>query len=173
MSQEEKQITQADLTKEDLEFRKRVKAGMILFIVMGLVGVFTALLPAVAPSLEGPLFNPPAAQELRELQQRLNFFGGMGSALAGCSLVFVIKNYSIMTDPAKLRKARIENKDERTMDITQKARGVAGYALLLALYLGGIIGGIYYPVLHMAMAILVMVYMVSYLAAWWFYNKRM
>ncbi len=176
MSQEKKQTTQLGLTKEDLAFRRQLKKRMVCFIFLGLLGVFTLLLPAVVDSLTGPMGNPPSQQEMQrmlELRRRLNFFSGMGAALLGSSGVFTVRLYQTVNDPEKLRKSRIASNDERTQNIVGKARIVSGYVLLLVLYLGGIIGGIFYPVLHTVLAVLVMIYLASYCICYWIFNKRM
>ncbi len=172
---DEKIITPQDLTPTDLAYRKRLKKRLILFLILGMLGLFTALLRPIVQS-QIRWSEPPSQQEMDqalELLRRLNFLCGVGCGLLGASVGIVVKTYAIMTNPGKLRKSRIESNDERRIEISGKAQSAAGDMLLFAVYLGGIIGGIFYPVLHTALTILVFIYLLSYTIAWWIYHKRM
>ncbi len=155
-------MNEQKLCKEDLEFRKELKVWRILYGIMAALGLFTAFLPAIAYSL-------PWKIDYRNI----SFFSGMGCSLAGSGGVLLYKTWDIMNDPEKLRKHRIASKDERRVEIERRARGIASYALLLVMYLGGVIGGIFYPVLHTCLAVLALVFLLTFLISYGILNKRM
>lgn len=100
------------------------------------------------------------------------YCGASVGIAAGC-LIFIVKNRNRMKDEEKLKKSRLENTDERLMEIRDKALRIAMLVLLLTIFIGGMIGGIFYPILIKVVPVLVYVFLFTYVIANWVYQKKM
>lgn len=103
----------------------------------------------------------------------LGVYCGVGCGLAAAALILLIKNLRILKDENKLKKSRLEQYDERLQEINQKAINMAAMVMIFFAFAGGLIGGIFYPVLIKALLIIVYVFLFSYLIAYAVYKKSM
>lgn len=71
-----------------------------------------------------------------------------------------------------LKKSRLNNTDERIQEIGNKAFRVATYAMLAALYAVALIGGLFYPVLVEYLLLVVCTFLLVYVIAFKYYNKK-
>lgn len=98
---------------------------------------------------------------------------GAGTGIAIGCLINLIKNLIRMKDEEKLKKSRLENTDERILEIRDKAQRMAMLVLLLTIFAGGMIGGIFYPILIRTVLVLIYVFLFAYVIAYWVYQKKM
>ena len=103
----------------------------------------------------------------------LGFYSGVGTGMAFGAAVLLLRNHKAMKDPKRLRTERIQYTDERVQEISRRAIAAAGYALLMAVYLVCLIGGMFYPELLMLMAGLAGVFLLTYVISFFVYNKIM
>lgn len=148
----------------DEDYLRILRRRQRLFIGMLIVGLLTSAITGIAELLELHYAMSP---------RQFGFYCGVGGGLTGGAIVFLLRNYQAMRDPEKLRQARIKETDERMQDISRRALAVAGYALLLAVYLTCLIGGIFYPELLMILAGLACVFLITYVISFFIYNKMM
>lgn len=134
------------------------------FIGMLILGIITFSIAALAELL---VWNVSLTSHT------LGFYSGVGTGLAFGAAVFLVRLRRTMKDEKKLRKARISETDERTLEISRRALAVAGYVLLTALYLACLIGGLFYPELLIVLAALACIFLVTYVVSYFIYNKLM
>ncbi|MDD2415029.1 MAG: hypothetical protein PHI94_07685 [Eubacteriaceae bacterium] len=142
--------------KEQMKARNRwlwviPAAGLITF-VLGLYGEF---------GMDSPLSD-----------KMLGVYTGMGLGLFVVGVVLTIRNHRIMKDEAKLKAWRLKYTDERNIAISRKAWQIAAIVLLAGLYLGGLIGGLFIPVLVDVLLCGVCLFLVAYAIAWQVLNAR-
>lgn len=140
------------------EFRRQLKAKnkfMWLFIVLG---IFSA---AVAYYCE--FFG-----EMNVDDYMLGVYCGIGVGVA-----LLIRNKRLLKDEAKLKEARLEQTDERNVEIGIHAQRIAAMVLLVAMYLVFLLGGLYDSFLSKVMACLICLFVAVYSIAWRVLNKRM
>ena len=145
------------------EFRRQLKAKnkfMWLFIVLG---IFSA---AVAYYCE--FFG-----KMKVDDYMLGVYCGIGVGLVGAGVALLIRNKRLLKDEAKLKKARLEQTDERNVEIGIHAQRIAAMVLLVAMYLVFLLGGLYESVLSKVMACLICLFVAVYSIAWRALNKRM
>ena len=145
------------------EFRRQLKAKnkfMWLFIVLG---IFPA---AVAYYCE-------FLGEMNVDDYMLGVYCGIGVGLVGAGVALLIRNKRLLKDEAKLKKARLEQTDERNVEIGIHAQRIAAMVLLVAMYLVFLLGGLYESVLSKVMACLICLFVAVYSIAWRVLNKRM
>lgn len=145
------------------EFRRQLKAKnkfMWLFIVLG---IFSA---AVAYYYE--FFG-----EMNVDDYMLGVYCGIGVGLVGAGVALLIRNKRLLKDEAKLKEARLEQTDERNVEIGIHAQRIAAMVLLVAMYLVFLLGGLYDSFLSKVMACLICLFVAVYSIAWRVLNKRM
>ena len=145
------------------EFRRQLKAKnkfMWLFIVLG---IFSA---AVAYYCE--FFG-----KMKVDDYMLGVYCGIGVGLVAAGVALLIRNKRLLKDEAKLKEARLEQTDERNVEIGIHAQRIAAMVLLVAMYLVFLLGGLYESVLSKVMACLICLFVVAYAIAWRVLNKRM
>ena len=148
----------------DEEYCGILRRRQRIFIAMLLLGVVTF---AAAGAAE--LFSWNVALD----SHALGFYSGIGTGMAFGAATLLIRLRRTMKDPDALRKARIRDTDERVAEIGRRATATAGYTLLIAVYLLGIIGGMFYPQLLILLAVLPMIFLLAYLISAFIYNKIM
>ena len=148
----------------DEAYLKVLRRRQRIFAVMFLLGAITCAVAAAAFMLEW---------KVGLSDHNLGFFCGAGCGLMGGALVLLVKLRMTMKNKEKLRAERIKFSDERVRDISRRALAMAGYVLLIAVYLVGLIGGLFYPELLVVLAVLVFVFLAAYLIAWFIYNRIM
>ena len=148
----------------DEGYRRVLRRRQQLFWGMLVIGAVTCAVAAMAEFLD---WNVALSS------RSLGFYTGAGTGLMFGAGVFLIRLRRTLRDPKRLRKARIAATDERTLDISRRALAAAGYILLLAVYLVGLIGGLFYPEMLMALALLAMVFLLTYVVSYLIYNRIM
>ncbi len=154
--------TQAEGPVTDEGYRAVLRRKQITFWVLLVLGIITALVPLAAKLLAWS-----------ENSESLGFFSGMGVGIVAVSIVLLRKQRKTLKNAELLHKERIAYADERNQEIARRAWAIAGAMLLIALYLVGIIGGIFYPVLHYVLGALALVFCLSYSISYWILRKRM
>lgn len=145
------------------EFKKVLKKRNICSITMLVTGL-TASAIAFWASGKGITALP---------EYILGVYCGVGCGIAVGALILLIKNLRILKDERKLKESRLEQYDERLQEINQKAVNTAAMVMMFFVFAGGLIGGIFYPVLITALLTIVYVFLLTYLIAYVIYKKSM
>lgn len=138
------------------EYARVIKRRMVFYGGLFLLGVIT-LVVFLGVDLNG---------KLGITEDMISFFTGTGSGLIGGSAALLIKNKWLLKNDEELRRARIEESDERNMKIVSESMKVTLLVQFIAMYLVMAIGGLWYPVLIKMMSFLIclclFVYCISY-----------
>lgn len=148
----------------DEDYRNILRRRQRVYIAMLILGIVTFSAAGAAE-----LF----AWEVALDSHGLGFYSGVGTGLAFGAATLLIRLRKTLKNPEALRKARIRDTDERVVEISRRATATAGYALLIAVYLIGIIGGMFYPQLLNLLSVLAAVFLLTYLVSAFIYNKIM
>lgn len=148
----------------DEEYRVVLRRRQWIYYGMLIAGVVTVIAAALA---EMRIWNIAASS------YQTGFYSGVGGGLVGGAVVFLLRSRKTMQDPERLHKARIAATDERVAEISRRALAMAGYILLMALYLVCIICGLFYPEMLMVLALLAMVFLLAYVISYIVYNRLM
>lgn len=149
--------------KTNDEYKNVIKKRMKVMVGLMVIGVITFL-----ASILGELyFKTPVSDKV------LGTYTSLGSSLFTVGLVLWIKNKRILNNEEKLRQSRLNNTDERNQEIARKALNIAAYAMLASLYVIGLIGGIFYPILFNVLSFIVCIFLLTYVVAYKYYNKKM
>lgn len=148
--------------KDNEEFIAQLKKKNQWLTILPIIGIIT-----MALGLYGEF-----AVDIMLPDKMLGVYTGFGAGLLGVAAVLILRNRQIMKDEAKLTAYRIKNSDERNQAIAGKAFSIAALVLLIAMYLGGLVGGLFYPILVDVMLYGVCLFLISYLIAWKVLDKR-
>jgi uncharacterized membrane protein len=149
--------------KTNEEYKKVIKTRMKIMAGIIFLGIITA---GIGFSAEF-YFNAPMNEHM------LGVYSGLGVGLFIAGTILLIKNRLLLKDDKKLKESRLSNTDERIQEISNKAFKVASYAMVIALYLIALIGGLFYPVLAEVLLAIVCIFLLAYMAAFKYYNNRM
>ena len=100
-------------------------------------------------------------------------YKGIGTGLMVAGGLLYLKRISMLKNEDKLKKARIEESDERLHAITDAAWRVATIVLLLAMYAELLLAGIGMPEVIRIIEPLIAVFFVTYLVAYKVISKKM
>lgn len=103
----------------------------------------------------------------------LGFVFGFGIGLALAALLFILKIQKIMRDEEKLKEARLKETDERELEVGNQALRAAAKMMLAALYVLLIIGGLFRQETMAVCWILMSVFLLSYIIAKKYFDKKM
>ena len=145
------------------EYKKVIRFRMRIFCVLSLVGAVT---------FSGTLFIMFRFSSILSDYQS-GVYSGIGCGLMGAAVALWIKNKMLLGNEEKLKQSRLANSDERNIEISQKAMRIAAMALIVALYLVGIVGGFFYPVLIKVLLFLVCIFLLVYVVAFKMIDKKM
>lgn len=145
------------------EYKKIVKSRMNIMILIMIVGLITMSVALLAEF----------KWSFKTNEHMLSTYTGVGSGLTFAAIVFWIKNKKLLSNEDKLKESRLNDTDERIIEINSKAFRIASYILLLSIYAFCLIGGIFYPFLFKALAGIVVIYLITYIIAYRFYSKKM
>lgn len=148
----------------DEDYKRLLLRRQRFYIVLMLLGLTTMAIAFLAEFL---------AWNVTLSANALGFYCGAGTGATFATIVFLIRTRRMMKNPEAIRKARIKETDERILEIGRHAAVVAGYVLLIVLYLVCLIGGLFYPELLMILAGLISVFLLAYSVSFAIYNKRM
>lgn len=147
----------------DEEYKKVVKSRMNMMIIIFVIGSITLTVSLLAKNVWIVAIS----------KQMLDVYSGLGTGIIVISAALWINNKLILADDVKLKKSRLNSTDERIQEISNRAFKAAGTVLLIALYITGLIGGLFYPVLVQLLLSLLCVFLAAYAAAYKIYEKRM
>lgn len=145
------------------EYREVLKKRNIWLAVLSLVGVLIA----------GITFYAWNAGMSVLPDYIMGVYCGFGTGIFLASILLLVKNLILMKNEEKLKQSRLENADERYDEINKKAARVTLMTLVLVIIAGGMIGGIFEPVLVKATVFLVDVFAFSYIIAFTYYKRKM
>jgi vacuolar-type H+-ATPase subunit I/STV1 len=149
--------------KNNEEYREIIKFRMNILLLMLFVGIITV---TVALLVE-------FRWSTRANEHMFGVYTGAGSGLTFAAIVLWIKNKKLLSNDEKLKESRLSNTDERLQEINNKAFRTASIMLLVALYMVGFIGGIFYPILFKMLMGIIVVFIVTYLFSYKKYEKKM
>lgn len=139
----------------DEEYGRHLGKACYVYAGMIGIGVITAAVAVVAELLGMAGIS----------DYMLGIYCGMGSGIAFGGAVLILRNRCLIRDKEKLHKARIHDSDERNFQISNMAVKAALAVLLAGMYLVMLIGGLWYPELPKILLFLVLLFLLSYLAA--------
>ena len=149
--------------KTNEEYKKVVKIRIYRLAGLGLIGAITLITALLAEFY----------WKLDVKEEMLGVYTGAGFGLLLVAIIMVVKNILMLKDEEKLKKSRISNGDERIKDISSRAFFIASVTMLIAMYALALIGGLLYPVLVKLLALIVGIFILAYLVAYYVYSKRM
>lgn len=145
------------------EYRKELKSRNGWYLFMAIGGAGGAVMAWLAESRGTE--NVP--------DYMLGVYCGAGVGIMVAAVVLYIRNLLLLKNEEKLKQSRLENYDERNMEIRNKSVLAAVKALLVACFVTAMIGGIYYPYLIKILLFVIYVFLFSYLIASAYYKRRM
>lgn len=138
--------------KNDDDYRKVLKTRMIFAVILIILGAAAFVMTIFSDTLFG--ISPDSHQ--------VSFYSGMGTGLIFGGVVLFIKYGLIYRNDEKVREGRIRTTDERVQLINSKALTMAGLILFVSIYIIGLIGGLFYPILFKALLLEAAIFLVSY-----------
>ena len=151
------------IAKNNEEYKNIIKNRMKVMVILMVIGIITALAGIIGEFY----LKTPVSDKV------LGVYNGLGSGLFAASLVLWIKNKTLLKNEEKLKESRLNNTDERNLEISRKALNIAAYVMLASVYIIGLIGGIFYPILFKVLSLIVCIFLLTYVIAYKYYNKKM
>ena len=151
------------LPRSDEDYALQLRVRMKLWFALSALGLVTWVV-MLAVAVLG--WSQPGSHAL-------NFYSGAGMGLFGGCLYQALSARRTLRDPEKLHRRRVAAGDERRVEISRRALLMAGLALLAAVYLVGLIGVFFWPEAAMLLLALIMVFVLTYLIAFWALNRTM
>lgn len=148
--------------KTDEEYRRYLQRKCVVLRVMLALGIITLMAALL-----------PVWRERDVEEYTLGFCTGLGTGLMLGAVILLSRIRRILSDSQRLHQERLKACDERNREIARRAWSVAGITLFVAVYLIGIIGGLFYPVLTKVLLFVVLLFLLVYCAAYAVFNKRM
>jgi len=148
--------------KTNEEYKKVIRNRMKLMLAMIIIGIITAAFG----------YGAEFYFKLSINEQMLGVYSGMGTGLFIAGIILWNKNRLLLKNDEKLKESRLNNTDERIQEIGNKAFRIATYAMLGALYAAALIGGLFYPVLVEYLLFVVCIFLLAYVIAYKYYNKK-
>lgn len=145
------------------EYRKELKSRNRWMLLVAAAGAAAAVLALLA---EGR-----GAEAIPDYM--LGVYCGAGTGIMLACLILVVRNLLLLKDEEKLKKSRLENYDERNMEIRNKAVLAAVKSMMVICLVVSFVGGIRYPYLIKVMLFIIYVFLFSYLIANSYYKKKM
>ncbi|NFH80211.1 hypothetical protein FDA09_00495 [Clostridium botulinum] len=150
-------------TNNNEEYKKVIKARMNLMGLIFVIGSITVTASLMSKVIWKSSINPHI----------IDIYSGCGIGLVVASVIKWVQNKSILENEEKLKQSRLKNNDERILEINNKSLKLAGIVLLSSLYLVGLIGGFFYPILAQVLLTMVCVFFVTYFISYKIYDKKM
>ena len=149
--------------KTNEEYKIVIKKRIKRMVIMTVIGFITA-----AVGFGAEIYLKTSINE-----HMLGVYSGVGTGLFAGGIILWIKNRRLLGNEEKLKASRLANTDERNRAIGNKAFRVAAGVMLVAVYATGLIGGLFYQVLVIAFLFIVCIFVIAYLIAFIYYNKKM
>ena len=147
----------------DEEYKKLIKMRMRFFIGLFILGLITCAITLMAEFVWSVTFD----------DYMLGVYLGVAIGLMIMSPVLWVRNKRLLNNDEKRKHMRIATNDERVQSISKKAFRAAACVLLAAMYAGGLIGGIFYPILAKVLLFSVCIFLVAYSVAYIIIQKKM
>lgn len=148
--------------KTNEEYKKVIKGRILLFIGIIALGLITLIV-----TLFGDRYL-----NLKISENMISTYSGFGTGLIVVGVVLLVKNILILNNEEKIRRVRISNTDERIKEISLKASRVALGSMLVTMYLVGLIGGIWYPVITQILFFIISLFLVVYVIAYKIISRK-
>ena len=145
------------------EYKKVVKVRMRIMMILIIMGIIAAAIG----------FGAEFYFETSIDSHMLSAYAGMGVGLIIIGTILWIKHRLLLNNEDKLKENRISDTDERIKEIGNKAFRVASYAMLIALYALGLIGGLFNPIIFQVLMVIPCLFLVVYTISFKYYNKKM
>lgn len=145
------------------EYRKIVKTRMKLFVAFIVLGIVTASVAFYAEMNIKVTIN----------EHMLGVYTGVGVGLIVAGAMLWIKNKQLLKNEEKLKESRLNNTDERILEIGNKAFRLATYVMLITVYGIALIGGLFIPELVRVLLFIVCAFLLTYVIAFKYYNNKM
>lgn len=144
------------------EYRKELKRKnrWLLFAVLGAAAAAVVIL----------VIENKGIGEISDYM--LGVYCGACTGISVASLIILIKNLLLLGNEEKLNQSRIENYDERNVEIRSKAIFAAIRVMFVFCLIAALIGGLYEPYLIKFTLFITYVFLFSYLAAFGYYRKK-
>ena len=147
----------------DEEYRKLTKRRLVRQIAILVIGIVTLVINEY--TRHAGISNIP------EFGQGI--LSGMGSGLIGAEVIFIIKTIGLLRDEKKLKKARIEESDERNIVMNTESIKIATIVLLFAMYVVFLLGIFITMDITLVIAGLLTLFFVAYIISMIVYSKVM
>ena len=157
------QVGETKIPKTNEEYREYLKKKGKALCWIPIAGLFLAVL-----AILGEFVLDVAIDDYM-----LGIYSGFGTGLVIAGIALTIKNRRIMKDEEKLKKARLEMADERIREIGKSAFRMAAIIMIVAMYVIGLIGGLFYPILPNILFGMVCLFLVAYVISYKIYEKKM
>jgi hypothetical protein len=149
--------------KTNEEYKKVVMRRIKAMTALIIAGIITAAFGFLAEFY----FDLPINDQM------LGVYSGMGSGLFLVGALLLDKNRRLLKNDTKLKESRLNNTDERILEISNKALRTASFVMIAALYAVALIGGLFNPMLVKVLLIIVSIFVLTYAIAFKYYNSRM
>ena len=145
------------------EYRKVLKKRNVWMAAIAAAGIMVAA-AALAAEQSGKAALP---------EYILGVYCGFGTGLVLAGVILFVRNMILLGNEEKLKKDRLENSDERLIEIGSRAGRAAMKTVMLVGTAAAMICGIYEPVLIKALVFTLDVFIFAYVAALAYYKKKM
>jgi len=145
------------------EYRKVIKVRMRIMLLLVVMGIISATIGLGAELyIETPINS-----------HMLGVYSGMGVGLIISGTVLWIKHRLLLNNEDKLKESRVSYTDERIKEIGNKAFRVASYAMLVAVYVMALVGGLYNIIIFQVLMVIPFVFILVYAISYKYYNSKM
>lgn len=145
------------------EYRKELKKKNQWMAFLALAGAAIAVIALLVEERGADAFS----------DYMLGVYCGAGTGIFVACLILIVRNLLLLKNEEKLKQSRLENYDERNVEIRNKAVLAAVKVMLVLCLVVELIGGIFYPYLIKVMLLIIYAFLLSYLAANAYYRKKM
>lgn len=143
--------------KQELEKKKR------LYFLISTAGVIMVFISVISS-----MYNIILSDTMQEV------FSGMGFGLMIVGGLLTIKAQYIIRDEAWMKKERLNNSDERNIEISNRSFRSAAWILIFSLYLTGLVGSVLIDErLFIFVFVNVLISLVGYLLSYNYFNHKL
>jgi ABC-type transport system involved in multi-copper enzyme maturation permease subunit len=150
-------------TASDEEFREVLKARIYLFLSMILLGVITMVLSIIFSNGKYAYLTPFTN----------GIYSGFGGAILVIGIIFMIRTKKVLRNEKRLKETRLWEQDERNKLISQKTRSATAIILIILLYVGIIVSGIFNMTVFWTLWTVIMLYFFIFILFFVYYNKKL
>lgn len=151
-----------NFAKNDEEFVEQLKKKIRIMWIVGVFGLVVAILG----------FSAEYYMEVAVSEYMLGVYCGAGMGLFGAAVAIIIRYNRLLKNEAKRKEARLQQTDERNIEISRKAMQMSALMLLVVLYAVGLIGGLFYPILMKVLLLAVCVFVLGYAISYKIIEKK-